>query len=429
MKDHEPGLPLHAAGRQLQALLPLPCRTPFGLRVAGALALCCAMYLIRLGLYGLSPGGRDSSPSSHSRSGADVAAGQKPFFDLVAILYMTASEEDVQRLQTASRTWLAALPPESGLTFTYVGLVCADDPGVDRIFGMEHVAVVPCKHGYASLVTKGIEGYKFISQNFRFSYVLKTDVDTIVPLHCVASSIALVDKERCPSFAFARWYPPRTSKAWRMGDWPYGPKYHNEAYIADTGNTFYNPYPSGWAIVWSGDIPRFLGNFGVDSTRAPQWRRTWTIDDAAIGSFLVGLDICRLPMPCHTPSGVQAKDMQERNKVIDDNKAELSLNSVGGYDGFEGPYDDDVPGLGELGNLHASSVGNCGSRCAADPMCMSFEWSPSMDPMGDIRNCQLSAGKNRAGVPYGDFKLWVKHSDAAPLTQAAAQQLEEVVAR
>merc|ERR1712118_445131 len=154
-----------------------------------------------------------------------------------------------------------------------------------------------------------------------------------------------------------RWYPPASSKVWMYNDQPYGPKYHNEAYAADTGAQFYLPYISGWAILWSADVAQMLGMFGHDR---PKWRDTWTIDDAAIGTFIIGLDLCRLHLPCDTRTDVNAEDMAKKSgelsgpsKVVDEPNSRMELK------GFDGPFDDDVPGPGDLAKVQATSLGNC----------------------------------------------------------------------
>lgn len=333
-------------------------------------------------------------------------AEQLPFYDLVIMIYMTGSKDDTLRLAAASESWLAR-PHVLGLTFTYVGLVCADDPDVPRVFGNEHVALVGCRHGYKTLVTKGIEGYRYISEHYNFNYVMKTDVDTVVPLDCVVDTLRRLNRAKCPSFGMGHWYPARTSEVWLSGDYPHGPKFGNDAYAEETGNDFYSPYPSGWAIVWSADIARFLGMHGMGNY-APKWRRSWTVDDAAIGTFLVGIEMCQLPIPCSLASGLGAADVGSRSKAIGDGNSVLPVGAGNEIVGFSGPYDDDVPGPGDLANVQASSLGNCAARCVAEPRCRSFEFSASATATGFVRNCQLASLTLASGSKFADFELYLR---------------------
>lgn len=392
--DLEDGSPLGAAA--LRALLRA-ARNPVAvtgclLAVAG-FSMC---YLAAMA-FGAQPA---------SEIGAKLRyLGSERHFDLMAMVYMTGSEEDVARYKAARQTWLRP-SRVLGLSFNYICLVCADDPGVWRLFGEDSVVVVPCEHGYSSLVTKGIEGYRYLAKQFTFNYVLKSDIDTIVPLDCVVRSILAVNRSECPSFGMGHWFPPRSSQVWTLSDLPLGPKYHNEEYLSDTGNEFYNAYPSGWAVIWSGDVARFLGMFGQEG--APQWRRSWRIDDAAIGTFLVGLDICQVGLPCHTASDVSAEDVADRSAAVSEDATELAVGAGGAIEGYRGPYDDDVAGPGDVANVQATSLGNCAARCKYLKRCVSFEYSPTAAWKSPIRNCQLASSSVRGGLKYSDFSLYVK---------------------
>jgi len=326
-----------------------------------------------------------------------------PFYELVAIIYMTGSQEDVSRLKHASASWL--LSSSSLRSFTFVCLICADDPDVWRLYGEEHVAVLPCRHGYPSLITKGIEGYRYVAENFRFSYVMKTDIDTVVPMDCVAQAIRSVDQKECPSFGMGFWYPGNHSKVWTLANQLYGPKFHNEAYLHDTGHEYYSPYPSGWAIIWTADVAKFLGMFGQ---KKPRWRRSWTVDDAGIGTFLVGVDLCRLPLPCSAQSGLASGSIDGVAKTVNDDSSQLQVGPGNTLTGFEGPLNDDVPGPGDLANVQASSLGNCAHRCQVESACKSFEYSPTVKILSPVRNCQLAVGTKKSGIKYLDFSLYVK---------------------
>lgn len=161
---------------------------------------------------------------------------------------------------------------------------------------------------------------------------------------------------------------------------------------------------------------RYLGMFGATKDH-PQWRRTWTVDDAAIGTFLVGLDICQLPMPCHLASSLSAGEVAGESKALTDDITELTVGKDDSVPGFSGPYDDDVPGIGDLANVQAASVGNCAARCMALERCKSFEFSPTAgqgvaaDTASSsqlIRSCQLASSNVASGRKFADFVLYLK---------------------
>lgn len=374
-----------------------------------ALVLLAVVCLVNAGLRDAAGDGQAFLPLDVDPPDAPriLPESEKPFFDLVSLIYSTASEEDKERLQAARSSWLSE-KTIGGLSFKYVVLICADDSGAFRLLGEPDVAIIPCKHGYTSLVTKGIEGYRYIASNYRFDYVLKTDMDTVVPLSCIVKSIKEVDRKKCPSFGIGRWYAGGDSKVWTIGDVPYGPKYHNEPYKADTGNNFYNPYASGWANVWSADVARFLGMFGRSDAQTPEWRRTWMIDDAAIGTFIIGLDICRVGLACQTPSGISAAEVALQNRAIADDKSSLPVLAGEKIEGFEGPFKDDVPGIGDLMNIHAPNIGNCAHRCQMLKGCQSFEFSPSVQESEDIKNCQIATGSSFGGKQFADYVAYLK---------------------
>lgn len=372
--------------------------------------LLCLMFLTAIVVFLWPFDGGHVLHKDHPEFTYGIEKADLPYYDIVALIYATASEHDVDRMREASGSWLKWTPTTS-MSFNYVFAICADDPGTWRVFGQPHVALIPCVHGYTSLVTKGIEGYRYLSSHFRYKYVLKADIDTVVPMDCIEQGITSVDTEHCPSFGMGRWYPPKSSKVWQYNDVPYGPKYHNEAYAADTGADFYMPYMSGWAILWSADVAQMLGMFGHDK---PRWRSTWTIDDAAIGTFIIGLDICRLHLPCDTPTDVKAQDMSKKSDALaTPTKVEEPTTSPAmTLKGFDGPFNDDVPGPGDLANVQATSLGNCAGRCLANPECNSFEYSPTQGIFEAVRNCQLATGKTRSGIVYKDYKLYIRKQEA-----------------
>lgn len=251
-----------------------------------------------------------SSPSS---------VGEGRYYDLVGLIYATASKKDQERMDRAVNTWLSEFMEDIVGTFTYVFVICADDPNIHEVYGRSDVAIVPCVNGYETLVTKGIEGYRYISKHYRFKYVIKADVDVTVDLDCVMGEVYKINRTSCPSFGFGRWYPEGWSQVWRKTDMPYGLKFHNDNYLADTGFKYYPPYMSGWAFVWSGDVANVLGMYGNEM---PKWRSSWRIDDSAIGTFVVGLDMCRIScsrrcFPVHehvqgVPEGIGYDDKETR---------------------------------------------------------------------------------------------------------------------
>jgi len=85
--------------------------------------------------------------------------------------------------------------------------------------------------------------------------------------------------------------------------------------------------------------------------------------------------------------------------------------------GFEGPFRDDIPGLGDLGQVHTENLTECAAKCKERPNCRSFEHSPRPSKLSDVRgndveNCQLNSGTNRCGIPWEDYSLYIlKESD------------------
>eukprot|EP00928_Gymnodinium_smaydae_P081689 TRINITY_DN65166_c0_g1_i1.p1 TRINITY_DN65166_c0_g1~~TRINITY_DN65166_c0_g1_i1.p1 ORF type:complete len:428 (-),score=64.63 TRINITY_DN65166_c0_g1_i1:28-1311(-) len=363
--------------------------------------------------------------STRIRSQGMLLLGSGQYFvrevDILIMIYMTASKDDVDRFRAASSSWLSRTEIQH-FSVDYIGLLCADDPDLPRVYGQDNVAFLPCRHGYENLITKGVEGYKYVSAHYRTKYVIKTDVDTVLPLDCMFRLVRDVDPAECPSFGMGLWYPGNQSEVWRRTDQPYGLKFHNDEYIKDTGHKFYAPYPSGWAIIWTGDVARFLGMFGQEG---PRWRSSWKIDDAAIGTFMLGLDICRLPLTCHVVAGLEPSEVKSMSSIQESSESgALPVASNGAVEGFEGPLLDDVPGFGDLGNTQASSLGNCANRCALLPRCVSFEFSPTAGHGENVQNCQLASNATQSGKPFRDFALYLrKRANAATPAPAPALTL------
>jgi len=235
--------------------------------------------------------------------------------------------------------------------------------------------------------------------------VLKIDADSLINLACVEKSLREVPK-KCASFGMGLWRVAGDSKV-------FGPehgKYDNTAFREDTGADAYPPYMTGWALMWSADVARFLGMAGDQAKQMPKWRTSWTIDDAAIGTFVLGLDLCRLALTCPVWTDQEPSAMRTIWAVLSDPSTSSKVEKGGRIEGFSGPFDDDVPNLGDLYNLQAESLGHCAALCKAIGACRSFEYSRTAgknwnDP---IKNCQIATGTNRAGKQWRDFKLYIR---------------------
>lgn len=335
------------------------------------------------------------------------ASHKLPAYDVIALVMATASPHDTKLMDAADKTWLKFSSPT--MTFTYFYALCHDEPAVQCSSGQPgcirdrpHVKVIPCKHGYKFLTSKSIEGYRYIVQNFDFKYVIKVDVDSLIDLPCLETSIQQIPK-KCTSFGMGLWRAAMDSKVFKDGNG----KYDNSAFSRDTGADGYPPYMTGWAMLWSADVVRFLGMAGLSGM--PKWRQTWTIDDAAIGTFVLGLDLCRLPMTCPVWTEQSGPQIEQIWDQLHKGNA-LDVGYGGKIEGFRGPFDDDVPNLGDLYNLQAKSLGHCASMCASNRQCRSFEFSSTAgerhsDP---IKNCQIASGTQRAGQKWRDFVLYLK---------------------
>lgn len=346
------------------------------------------------------------------------AQGNLPYYDIVAVLFAIASEHDLLRMDAAAHTWLAWKDP--AWTFHWMVVLCEDDPGLgpvgceksadkagNRTCGRaaKSVVIVPCKQGYSTIVTKSAEGFRYLSNHFRFKYVVKADIDTMVDMRCIAKQLSRVSPS-CPSFAMGKWREAGTSKVFREGE-PGAGKYPNEPFFHDSGLDYYPPYMVGWLTVWSADVAHFLGMAGLPSARMPHWKSSWTIDDAAIGSFIVGLDICRLDNPCKIVTDVEYEQFQWHWEG-DVTGHKLKIVPDGPVKGFRGPLRDDVPGVGGLANVWVATVEECAQLCRDNQECASFEHSPTVGRRGEVKNCVLDAGSKLGGAPYDDYSVYLK---------------------
>lgn len=339
-----------------------------------------------------------------------------PRFDFVVLVMGTASKQDVLRMEQAVNTWLAP-NASSSMTFTIVLAVCKDDPGLqcDPARGKGHcvkhrpeLVVLACEHGYKTLVSKSIEGYKYISSHFDFDYVLKADVDTISNLPCIEKQVEQISREgKCSSFGLGFWHDPDDTKVFSDSDPMYGGKYGNSAYLRDTGLSRYLPYPTGWIILWSGNVARFLGMHGEKDM--PSWERHWSIDDAAIGTFLIGLETCRVTFRCPMKTDIGINDYKPMHTVFSLGSS-LTVGQHLSIQGFEGPLADHVRGVGDLLNDDAKDLGHCAAKCKLLPNCAGFEFSPAAEANSAVGNCQLTASVIRTGSPFLDYSLYVKTS-------------------
>jgi len=361
--------------------------------------------------------GSASAPTSKTRLPLAVPAGKlqptgarRPAFDVIALIMSTGSPNDRRRMDVADETWLKKSMP--GMTFKYFYALCHDEPAVQCKSGTpgcirdrKHVTILPCKHGYKFLTSKSIEGYRYISATFEFKYVFKVDVDSLLDLSCLETSIRNLP-EKCPSFGMGLWRVAGDSKVF-SGEG--NTKYDNTAYREDTGAEGYPPYMTGWALLWSADVVRFLGMAGLSGM--PRWRNTWTIDDAAIGTFVLGLDLCHLSMTCPVWTEQSGDEMENVWSMLHDKDKVIEVSDGNAVKGYDGPFDDDVPNLGDLYNLQSKSLGHCAALCSSNPQCRSFEFSTTAGAGWDdpIKNCQLASGTNRAGAKWRDFALYIRH--------------------
>lgn len=353
--------------------------------------------------------------ASQTTKSKDIPAAQAgtsselPYYDVIIMIIGQGTENDRKRMDAAEATWLKSENP--GVTYTYFFAICQDDPGLkcsgksDCFRDRPHVVVLPCIHGYKFLATKSVEGYKYIASTYEFRWVLKIDVDSLIDMRCVAKSLHSVSK-KCPSFGMGLWRVVGDSKV-------FGPehgKYDNTAFKQDTGSDAYPPYMTGWVLLWSADVARFLGMAGAESSEMPKWRTTWTIDDAAIGTFVLGLDMCRLPLTCPVWTSQEGSAMQSVWEVLSDPSKKTKVGAGGAIEGFMGPFKDDVPDLGDLYNLQADDLGHCASICRSNSACASFEFSPTAGEKWDdpIKNCQIASRTNRAGTQWRDYTLYIR---------------------
>lgn len=115
-------------------------------------------------------------------------------------------------------------------------------------------------------------------------------------------------------------------------------------------------------------------------------------------------------------AGVQYADyvLYLKEGVEDTGKGEKMVP----LDGFRGPFADDVPGLGDIANVHVKDLAACAARCRAEPTCRSFEYSKTATILAAVRNCQIATGNRRAGVQYLDFVLYVRKESGDAATAA-----------
>merc|ERR1719221_699776 len=98
----------------------------------------------------------------------------------------------------------------------------------------------------------------------------------------------------------------------------------------------------------------------------PDWRQTWTIEDAAVGTFILGLDICRLELKCAIWTEQMVQKFKFREMILrgadeDEIANAIQVDPKGHFrvDDIEGPHNDDIPNLGDLANVRAKSLRHC----------------------------------------------------------------------
>mmetsp|Transcript_21690 Transcript_21690/g.38109 ORF Transcript_21690/g.38109 Transcript_21690/m.38109 type:complete len:503 (-) Transcript_21690:156-1664(-) len=383
-----------------------------------------AEQLLKIEQVAAKPGGF-LAPKSETNGMTFVSPAARPYYDIVALILSTASAKDVKRWELAEKTWLSWHGKyTASLTITHVYALCQGDPGT-QCHNQAHrncptrrhnVVVLPCKHSYAALIAKSTTAYRYVADNFNFSYLLKADVDSIMDVACTIQKIKKIPPS-CRSWGLGLWRIARDSKV--FDNEPGAGKYANPAYKRDTGNDWYPPYMTGWAFVWSGDVARFLGMGGLPTEQMPVWRDTWTIEDAAIGTFIAGLDICRISLASVCPiwTDMEPADYPVRDLILasddEDKLAEaLQVNPKGEIRDLEGPHkDDDIPGLGDLANVQAKSLKHCAAKCFLHAQCRSFEYSATIDDQSvpPLGNCQLVSRKwPRAGRKFRDYHLYIR---------------------
>jgi len=366
----------------------------------------------------LPPAPPVSSPSASNRAlsvsppskGTQVEG--RPFYDVIGLIMSTASPKDRRLMDIADKTWLNRSMPT--LTFKYFYALCHDEPAVAAcrsgepgcIRDRHAVAILPCTHGYKFLTSKSVEGYRYMSSNFDFNYAIKVDADSLLDLDCLETSIENLPS-KCHSFGMGLWRAGGDSKVF-AGEHVSSQKYDNHAFLKDTGARAYPPYMTGWALIWSADVARFLGMGGVPGM--PKWRNTWTIDDAAIGTFVLGLDICHLKLTCPVWTEQSGDDIERLWQILHDEDKIVKVGPDNKIAHYDGPFADDVPDMGDLYNLQARDLGHCSAFCSSNPACRSFEFSPSAGAKWDdpVKNCQIATGTNLAGAQWRDFSVYIR---------------------
>lgn len=369
----------------------------------------------------------------------------KPYYDIVALIFSTGSAKDMKRMQLAEKTWLAWHGAYmTNLTMTWVYALCQGDPGTSNCSSSgvcssinDHAVMLPCPADYARLIGKGVAGYRYVAEHYDFRYVIKADVDSILDAKCTVKRIQQIPKS-CTSWGLGLWRATRDSKVFENE--PGAGKYKNPVYKKDTGNDYYPPYMTGWAMAWSGDVARFLGMGGLPADglhSMPKWRDTWTIEDAAIGTFIAGLNLCRLSLrsECSIWTDMTTHNEYHKRDLILTNASEDELVNVihvkvlpkGEIEDFEGPLKDRISRPrnqhGDVANVQVESIKHCAAKCYLHPFCRAFEFSrnatakdkesiefsPNATAGDKERNCQLLSRKGpRDNKAFKNFKLYIR---------------------
>lgn len=306
--------------------------------------------------------------------------------DLAVLVMTTAAKPDVLRMDAALDTWLHS--SSSGFRVRHFFAVCQDDPCLhcDGPFCAQDrpgLVILPCKHGYKSLITKTIEGYRYIAHHTAAPFVMKIDIDTIVDLACLEQTVRRVS-ESCKSFGIGLWSErnrPLVNDSWKFVD-PF--------YAKHTGLQNYLPYPSGMLSVWSADVVRFLGMAGLPDDLKPRWQSKWTMEDAAVGAFVIGLETCRMALECPTDTDLDGALIRQLHVAMQ-TAGSFDVGEDGAIAGFVGPVAEAVVGNLDLANIHTVSLGRCAFMCAIMPSCVGLEYSPEAQANDFYRRCRLAA--------------------------------------
>merc|ERR1711924_480168 len=76
----------------------------------------------------------------------------------------------------------------------------------------------------------------------------------------------------------------------------YNPQWNNANYRQDLGLEIYPPYPEASGYAMSAAVAAFLAGVGAGDLAALSWK-AWSIEDAAMGTVLAGLNVSLVQWP------------------------------------------------------------------------------------------------------------------------------------